>query len=323
MTDPQKDDDPIERLMRHSTRRSDPPEDAARRTHAAVMQAWEDLRRRRARVRLIVAAASVVLAIAASSAWLVARRPAPELARVERVQGEVHRMHGATASALVMDGTAVSAGERLVTAADGGLTLRRPGGLTIRIGASSELAFQSRDSFEMLAGVVYIDTGSATPSTDPLAVMTRAGRVRHVGTRFSVTVAREEVRIAVRDGKVNLARSHGDTLIDAGHEARIAADGHMETLRLASTTTVWKWLDPVPAPIAIDDRALFDVMEELAAAAGLPVRYASPAVETEAHQLRLRGPPLALPTDAAIDGVLLATRFKATRRDGTLEIDLR
>jgi ferric-dicitrate binding protein FerR (iron transport regulator) len=323
MSDPHKDEDPIERLLRHSTPRSDPPEDATRRTHAAVMAAWEDLRRRRARVRLMAAAASLALILVGSGAWLVARRPAPELARVERVQGEVHRVGGPAASALVIDGTVISAGQRLVTAADGGLTLRRASGLTLRVGASSELSFGSRDSFEMLAGIVYIDTGSNTPSRDPLAVMTRAGRVQHVGTRFSVAVAREEVRIAVRDGKVNLARSNGNTLIGAGEEARIGADGRMETQRLASNSAVWKWLDPAPGPIAIDDRVLFDVMAELGAAAGLAVRYATPAVETEAHQLRLRGPPLTLPTDAAIDGVLLATRFKAARRDGSLEIDLR
>jgi ferric-dicitrate binding protein FerR (iron transport regulator) len=291
--------------------------------YASTRDAWRrQVRRRLQRRQLAVAASVLGLAILGGAAWLV-REPGPrplEVASVESVDGAVQlRVDSGAGTALPLAASrTLHPGEQIETAPGSRLTLRRPGGIRIHVAGGSELAWQTGDALRLTKGLVYVDTGEARAQADDrLAIVTHTGSIRHIGTRFSVQIAALDVRVMVRDGAVAIGNGRAERRVESGHGATLAADGELRPLALAPGEGPWQWLGDGQPKFVIEGRHLDAVLEDLALASGLPLRYGSPLIESSARELVLHGPPLELEPRAAIDTVLLTTQF--TRR-GPLEI---
>ncbi|MET0291710.1 MAG: FecR family protein [Steroidobacteraceae bacterium] len=315
--------DPFRELVQRAGRRADPPELAREAVYRATRSAWQKQRRRRVQRRQLAVAASLLgCALLAGIAWLnFGSLPLGDqrVAAVERFTGDVQLRHdsGAGRQVLPQTGAAVNVGEEIHTAPGSRLVLRRPGGILLHVAGGSELVWQTADALRLTRGLVYVDTGSAAPGSDALEILTHTGRVRHIGTRFSVQVQDLEVRVMVRDGAVAIGNTHNERRLDAGQAARIARDGELQTSTLTEDAGPWQWLAAESPRYAIEGRSLHDVLGELSLAQGEPLRYSSSATEAEARSLMLHGPALELPPLQAVDAVLLTTRFS---REAPFEI---
>jgi ferric-dicitrate binding protein FerR (iron transport regulator) len=294
---------------------TEPSDDARALVYDAVHQAWRrQVRRRLKRRQLAVAGGVFACAVLAVSAVLLRGHGAPRaaLAEVLRVQGEVtvRADSGAAAPrALLAAGAHLQTGEVIETAPGSRLVLRRPGGATIHLAANSSASWQTTDALRLQRGVIYIDTDTADGGADALEIVTHTGRIRHVGTRYSVQVDELEVRVMVRDGAVSIGDSRASQRLDSGYAARIGADGRMTAATLRPGEGPWHWLAVETPSFVVEGRSLHAVLLDMAQAAGQPVSYASTAVEAESRDLLLHGPTLELDAEAAVDAVLLTTRF--------------
>lgn len=311
--EPPQPEDRVRVLMQRAGRRAEPPEKIRAAVYDATRSAWRgQLRKRTHRRQLAVAASLLGCALLAGLAWLQQGGPVParSVASVAAVSGHV-RVRADSGAGDFTDVTrahSFEAGEQIETAAASRITLRRPGGILIHVAAASELVWQSDDALRLKRGLIYIDTEDAS-GPDGLEIITHTGRIRHVGTRFSVQVADLEVRVMVRDGAVRIGDSRAEQRLEKGYAARIAADGRITAAAIPAGEGPWYWLATDEPRFAVEGRSLHAVLSDMAQAEGVELSYGSAAVESSAHELQLHGPPLTLDAAQAIDAVLLTTQF--------------
>jgi hypothetical protein len=308
------EEDPLDDLLRQAGRRDAPPPDAREQTYLAVRAAWRKAHRDRVRLHHLSIAAALILCVGLGSLlWLPrgARHGDAPAARIATLTGRavLHTDSGASPIAVTLAaGRQVRNGDVIRSLPGSQLVLQRPGGLRIHLGPDSEVAWVSQDDLRLVQGVVYVDTEGAR-EVDAFAVLTHAGRIRHVGTRFSVTVDDGRVSVMVRDGLVSIGSSQGERRLSGGQESRISANGEYTTQPLAADAGPWNWMLGDPPRFAIEDRSLREVVREMGDAAGITVVFASLADETTARQMVLHGPALQMSPLSALRATLLTTQF--------------
>jgi ferric-dicitrate binding protein FerR (iron transport regulator) len=269
---------------------------------------------------LAIALLALLLAAIESTLWLrqaPTPRPVNPIARVSALTGRVLRIAdsgSAPAAEPLAADSGINVGDELQSRPGSRLTLRRPGGLTIHLGPDANATWDSADELRLTHGTVYVDT-EGVGSQDGFVLVTHAGRIRHIGTRFGVEVDQRHVRVTVRDGAVRIGAANGQHDLAAGAEGRIGADGSFISMPLQAQSGPWNWMLGDSPQFALEGRPLHEVAQELAAAAGLTLTWSGTDLVRDADDLVLHGPALALPPRQALDVVLLTTRFRL-RDDG-------
>ncbi len=133
-----------------------------------------------------------------------------------------------------------SAGERTAVGERRELTLAD--GTRVLLNTDSALDVVFDDDLRLLrlrAGEILV-TSAQDRAGRPLLVETAEGRVRPVGTRFSVRQFEDETQVAVFEGAVQLQPRHGAQLfLPAGQQAFFAADGVDTPVPLAAHAGDW------------------------------------------------------------------------------------
>lgn len=276
--------------------------------------AWRGTRRQRITARHLGVALAVLLTAAlASSLWLTHAQPdhaPPYTARVAEVVGQALRIDDDGAeqrSSQLAAASTTKVGDVVRTRPGARLSLRRPGGLAIHVGPATEAVWDSHDALRVVRGVVYIETES-NASRDELVVLTHAGRIHHIGTRFGVEVSDRLVRVSVRDGLVRITAAQEATELPAGRLGLLRPGSPLAALPLSVDEGPWNWMQGKAPRFAIEGRSLREVANELAAAAGMALNWPADIVQ-EADALQLHGPSLQLSPRTALDAVLMTTRF--------------
>lgn len=284
----------LARLMRSAPRAA--PDPAARARAFEVVQAeWQARQalrdKRPARVRWFAAAAVVVL-VAGTALWL---RPvaAPMIASLDRVHGAVTE-----AGAPLAVGAALRSGTTLETAADSGALLRYSADLTLSLDAATRVTLVDASTLRVDSGHVYV---AATPGTAADFKVRAAGAVvRHLGTRYAVDASGDALRVAVREGKVE---------VELGARPEQAVAGEMLLFRpgepavrssIAADDPRWDWLSRLPTPIHIEGRSLADFLRWYADETGRAVAYADADTRTRAAAAVLHGSVDGLPPAEAL-----------------------
>ena len=195
-----------------------PPAAVRERAFAKLQQEFQSQhapapqRARRARWAI---AAGVVVALLAGWMWS-GIQPAPLVARVESLDGGV-KARGAgwlAQESQLVGGGSLAAGSTLRIAADGGVLLRLSPDLTVRLAANTRATFNAADELELTEGQAFID---ATPGAHaPLRVITPFGAVTHLGTQYQVRAGRDEVEVAVREGRAQFTNAGATRVAEAG-----------------------------------------------------------------------------------------------------------
>jgi len=274
----------LARLM-HAVPRATPDPAARARAFDAVQAEWQAqqaLRTQRpARVRWFAAAAVVVLT-AAAALWL---RPAaaPVIASLDRLQGVVSE-GGAPLAA----GTALRSGSTLETAADSAALLRYSADLALRLDAGTQVTLVDATTLRLDSGQVYVDI---TPGTaGEFTVQAAGATVRHLGTRYAAEAHGEALRVAVREGAVQIERH--------AQQPESAVAGEMLLFRpgepvvrspIAADGPQWDWLARLPAPIDIEGASLADFLRWYADETGLAVDYLDADTRARAAATILHG----------------------------------
>ena len=337
MNEPQDDD--LGRLIRRAERYPRPDPASKQRAFEAAAAEWRAavsapvaVSTHATRRRWLPAAAAAVLLLGVGSiAWQqYASVPQVSFAAVQRVDGSVSAIApgwlGRTRA--LVAAASVHGDEILQTAADGGAVLQTAKGLSLRLAPGTRVALLSSQEIRLEAGEIYIDADPAL-GTAPLDVQTAVGRVRHVGTQYAVrSVSRAGspplVEVAVREGRVELARPAGDTLaVDAGEALRVTGGGNAARRPLPADDASWDWLQQMAAPLEIDGRTLAEFLRWYSRETGRPVTIAAGPSSPETlrpESIRLSGSILGLTPDEALVAVAASTDFEIRRFDDHIEL---
>lgn len=314
--EPDAEADALATLVRSAGPRAMP--DASKMTHAresihAEWRASVALRRRQSWQWLSLAA--LVVLAAGFALYLVPNRDAEEPVGVaSRVSGavEVVRTRSTPGERGLLSAAApVHAGDEVDTRNGGRLLLLWRSGATVRIDRDSRLELESRSALRLLRGTVYIDTdSSAVHSTVRLVVLTPAGEVSHVGTRFEVSVGEDHTRVRVRDGTA-LFTSAGISPVRIASGQQLSVSGGRATLEAGPrpADAAWEWTHSISPAYTIEGRSLYEALEWLGHELGLEIEYATAEGRTRARAVILHGSIDRLPLRDALTAVLTGSGF--------------
>jgi len=174
------------------------------------------------------------------------------------------------------------------------------------------------------AGTAYVDADPRY-GAQPLTVATPLGRVRHLGTQYSVSAAGSRLEVAVREGRVQLSGSPGRGLLQAqaGEALRVAASGEVERFAVGPDDPRWAWLGVVPVPFELEGASLPAFLEWYSRESGHVVSFAGPADQARAREVMLSGSISGLSPDEALQVVVASAGIAANRDGGRLVLGFR
>jgi len=294
--------------------RARPPVAAIAEVRAAVEAQWRATVAARQRQRQFTTwAAAAGIAAAAVALWVVGMPQAPSqesVASLARVVGEVQQDDGDGRWAPLAAAGSVRAGSRLRTGADGRAALKLDGGVEVRLDSGTLVAFEDAQHATLSQGAVYVDAGADPRASSPdFALETPAGVVRHLGTQYEARLRGRELRLGIREGRVQVDGPAGDLQASAGEQLVVSGD-HVARSRLAPTAADWAWLATITPPFSLDGRSVDAFLAWAGRETGRAVEYASPDAAAQARSVILRGNVEGLTPDAAVIAVLSTTSLR-------------
>jgi ferric-dicitrate binding protein FerR (iron transport regulator) len=269
---------------------------------------------------MALAASLAVAAVALSISQFRAQAAPVIVAKLTRLSGAVES--GGTAGWLpVATGQSLTEGQDLVTGPDGkaALTLRR--GMTLRLNTDTRIALADIDRIVVERGEVYLDADSRSSPGTELQIASAFGSTRHIGTQYEVQVAPDEMRVSVREGRVELAGADaGQIVAAAGEELSINAAGAVQRGEVGKRDPRWNWIADVTPPFAIEDRRLSEFLAWVCRETGRVLDFGSPQAQATAEKIILRGSVAGLSPDAALAAVMATTNLVYIDENGRLTI---
>lgn len=298
----------IGRLIHSSGRGPQPPPGARERVYATVRAEWQRHIREAtpARERQLIGdswlgsflrpafAVSAIAVIAVGMAiFLFLREPAApsvvQIASVEKLVGTVTSTPAGTESGTGMtEGIMLFAGQRIHTAADGGIALVFASGESVRLDNNTS-ARLAEAGIELETGAVYVDSEGNPDIASAMIVTSRFGNVRHIGTQYEARVQNAGIRVRIREGTVEIEAESRDLRGLAGEEIVVPVTGAVLRNEIAPTDEAWQWTERLAALPESPGYVLTDLLAWVARQTGRDVRFASARSRLSADQLMLRG----------------------------------
>ncbi len=204
--------------------------------------------------RLFLAVAAVLL-VATTAVWLDRaahdRTPQRSVVVAEVLSDEQAEFEGRTAS--------VHQGERLTVSRlrlkQGALRLLLPSGVVLDVSSPARGVFENPMRFRLARGLLNVDVGKRGRG---FTVVTGAGEITDLGTRFRVSVSPEgQTDVAVFSGEVRVReRGMGAVTISEGEALRLHAGRQADrliTVPLKCEETIMNTSGPAPAVASVTD----------------------------------------------------------------------
>jgi ferric-dicitrate binding protein FerR (iron transport regulator) len=291
----ENNEEQVAKLLRLAGRR--PAVDAERtaRVRAAVHEEWvrESAGRQRKRW-LLAAAAAVIIGIVALFTFRPATQPVAPMQPVPVVA----TIEGA--------GRSLRAGEVLETTGDTAST--RWGEATLRLDTGSSVRFVSDRELSLERGAIYF-AGSGSG----VVIRTPYGIVHDIGTRFEVRLSASDMKVRVREGRVDLERNGSRRIAGAGTELSADAAGSITMRSIAPDAAEWEWVLRAAPPMTLEGKTLGHIVESVASERGLGVRWPGDV----SRDIELHG-STPLPPAEALDAALAAAGLESRVEKGRL-----
>ena len=291
----------------------------AARIRPAVHAAWKEAAggtRNWKRFVPIAAAAVLVFAIALTLVnWLRERGPsqgAAPIASTLFVTSEVVFQHDGQARAARV-GEGLTPGTRITTYG-GRAAIALANGVELRLDSNTDVTLDTEGSMSLARGALYLDSSHRTGPPETMAIVARGSVIRDVGTRYEVRVSDQELRVRVRDGRVEVSSVFGMREADRGGQLRVTSSAILSS-RASTSGADWDWILRATAPPQLEGRPLSEFLAWAEREGGRPIRFADPALERANAATIVYGALENLTVDEALD-VVLPSCGLARRTDG-------
>ena len=320
-------DDDIERVLKAAGMRERAPADVEREVREHLRQEWREIvaERRGARRRWSRIAIAASILVAALGLWLAAlqpRAPAGPVATMAVALDDVRVKSGWLQGwQPAIAGQTLAAGESLETGTHGRAAIALPGIASARLDHDTRIRLASADLLIIERGALYVDAGIELPGDSRLAVETPSGLVRHVGTQYEVRLDGSDVRLRVREGRIEW-RSNSGTVErgQAGEQLMIAADGAVRREQASRYDASWDWIASTTPAIDIEGRPLAEFLSWAGRELGREVVFATPEVAEETAAIVVHGSIEGLTPTQALDAVLATTSVRGSLEEGRIVV---
>ena len=266
----------------------------------------------------IAAAVALVVAIGVTLVNRLRERGAPQaaapIASTLFVTSDVRfQLDGPARAGLV--GERLTPGTRITTYG-GRAAIVLANGVELRLDSNTAITLDTARSLSVTRGAVYLDSSHRTGPPEPLAIVARGTVIRDIGTRYEVRLSDEELRVRVRDGRVEVSSAFGMRAADRGGQLTVTSSGILSD-RASTSGADWDWIvRAIPSP-QLEGRPLTEFLAWAEREGGRPIRFADPAMERANAATIVYGAIEHLTVEEALD-VVLPSCGLARRTDGDL-----
>ena len=223
--------------------------------------------------------------------------------------GTIVKTLGSTPDSLAR-GQTLYAQDEISTVPDSGLAIRLANGTSLRIDGDTRLKLLTMSELHLLAGRVYADTGDHIYRDNGLRIVAAGATVTDVGTQFSVSVTDQELDVAVREGRVDVAADGQELIAVAGERMLVEQDGTVHTLQLEAHDGYWDWAAGLAPAYELDNRSLLDFLRWAARETGRELVFEDNELRMAAMRTDLHGTLHDVTPNDAIAAVLATTTFR-------------
>ncbi len=304
--------DHIGRLLRLAGPRPAAPHEREARVKTTVHTEWlAAIRVRRRRKWMIgggfgLAAAAALLAMV-GLVYQPTLAPEPvfegEVGFFETVSGTVRLHEDSGGERPVRVGDVIEAGSVIDTGVLGRAAVRLASGHSLRLDRNTRLRGLSDSAVTLESGALYLDSGDA-PIDRSAEIRTAFGVVYDVGTLFEVRLDREQIRVRVREGAINLDRDGQRYDAEAGIELTVDAGGVLTRRSVPIFGPEWDWILAVAPTFELEGSTLDVFLEWVNRETGWSARFLDPRSEAAAPGVVLHGSVEGMRPDQALAAVL-------------------
>jgi ferric-dicitrate binding protein FerR (iron transport regulator) len=226
------------------------------------------------------------------------------------------RVAGGEVDASLVPGDLIRLRDELSTGLDGGAAVEMDSGVEIRLDRRSIVRIRTDDLIELRQGRVYVDTSQAAGEAT-LAVDTRYGIVKDLGTRFEVSNEGDLVSVRVRDGVIEMERGGERHVAGAGTELTLTGDGTTVASEIDVWGGEWQWIIDTTSGFSLENASLGDFLDWVEGETGWTVEIETEAAD-DLRASRLHGSVEGLTVLDALDLVLASTGLQGEPQDGHL-----
>jgi ferric-dicitrate binding protein FerR (iron transport regulator) len=292
--------------------------------HEAWLQTLQ--RERRQRAIWLSAAAAVIFAILAG--WQFSSRvgsPTPIIAATLvrtsghlAIEGRANVKHAGASTNSV---SSIYVGEDIDTGDDVAL-LSLADNANIRLAAHTRLRWRATGEIVLASGKVYVDSGMHSV---PLLIDTAFGSVSHLGTRYQVSRNADDLKVSVRDGKIEIKTTQGLMQVQARQSIKVDSRSVVTRKDINPYGSEWDWADNLSPRFEIDNRTLAEFLEWVAHETGHTVKYSDEATRAAATQtiLHIHGMTESLAPMSTLSMVLPTTDFGVSYAEDQLIVQRR
>jgi ferric-dicitrate binding protein FerR (iron transport regulator) len=320
-----RDDTDLAALLAAVGPRGQPSLGAMASVRAAVEAEWRaTVATRQRRQRFTTWAAAAGVAVAALAVWIAQPLRAPDgevVASLTRVVGDVQQNEGDGRWVPLDSAGSLKSGAQLRTGTSGQVALRLNDGVELRLDSRTLVAFEDVQQVRLAHGAVYVDS-HAEPGTTPsdFTLATSVGNVRHLGTQYQARIANGDLRVAVREGRVQIGTTAGNVQGVAGEQLTISND-RVARSELAANAADWDWLATITPPFSLEGRSVDAFLAWAGRETGRAIVYGSLDVEQQAREVILSGTLEGLTPDEAVAAVLSTTSLQAALDGDRIRIE--
>lgn len=290
----------------------------AARVHSAVHAAWKDAahsKSHRTRSVVLAIAAVLVAAIALTLVNGMRERGAPQAAPIAStlfLTSDVVFQHEGQAP-IGRVGEGLRPGTRILT--NGGrASIVLTNGVELRLDANTNVTLDTERSMSLAHGGLYLDSSHRSGSPETIAIVARGTVIRDIGTRYEVRLSDQELRVRVRDGRVEVLNAFGMREADRGGQLSVTSSGILSG-RASTSGADWDWIVRATPRPQLEGRPLPEFLAWAEREGGRAIRFADPAVERANAGTIVYGAIDSLTVDEALD-VVLPSCGLARRTDG-------
>lgn len=314
----------LERLLKETGKRPEPPAEMAELVKANVKQVWQEEVRKgaeqrasaRRRTQWLGIAASLVVAITGLFFGLqTTTTPIVAGQLVQVVATPEYRLANDDWRPLTSTVGELHLGMEIRTPVNAYASFKLGNGMHVRLKSDSQLILRGTDRLELLSGAVYAESPEALSNS--VQVMTPFGVAEDIGTEFEVMVNPTSWRVQVREGQVSMVSDKHNLTAAAGQRITIADNHRVAEERVAATDSSWAWTHQVKEPFQLEGATLASYLAWWSSETGKQPIFSSAEDQALAATMKLHGRLDGLSLDDGLSAVLASTGFHVV--DSTAE----
>lgn len=293
-------DESLEQLLSRASPRPMPDPVATTAAREAIRAEWRAAsgahRTRRRFVRFAVAATVVISVFVLFNNFRPAVSEPVRVASIQKSFGPIFVLGEQSELTQADNLASIHLGQTIVTGADAGIALAWGGGGSVRLGAATEVEFESSTSVYLHSGRLYFDStpsvliaGVDAGAISEFRVATDFGVVKHVGTQYMAEVDSGELRVSVREGQVDVQGRYYPRSAGQGEQLLFTGRQRPVVFSFPEYGDAWGWVSETSPAVLVDGQPVHVFLDWVSRELGMRVEYRDEATELIAREAILEG----------------------------------